>query len=109
MTKDGATTPQLWPFEAIDGLLTAKRRGRITGAGPQRWVEFPRALPVGIDDQTISQVWTATAQLAGQRRPSAYDAARLELALRPGLPLATAGRALVAAAGAVGMPVLSAA
>ena len=49
-----------------------------------------------------------TAQLAEQHRLSAYDAAYLELALRLGLPLATADRALIAAAQAVGVPLLPA-
>lgn len=29
VTETGATAPQLWPIEAINGLLTAERRGRI--------------------------------------------------------------------------------
>ncbi len=109
LTEDGATAPQLWPLEAMNGLLTAERRGRITGGERQRLIEFLRALPIEIDDQTVGQAWTATAQLAEQHRLSAYDAAYLELALRLGLPLATADRALLHAAQAVRVPVLSAA
>ena len=109
MRKEKAVAPQLWPLEAANVLLTAERRGRITAPERQRLIRFLRALPIEIDDQTASQVWTATVQLAEQHRLSAYDAAYLELALRLGLPLATADRAVIAAAEAVGVPVLSAA
>lgn len=109
LTEAGAMAPQLWPIEAVNGLLTAERRGRITGLERQRLAGFLRALPISIDDQTASQVWTATAQLAGQHRLSAYDAAYLELAQRLALPLATRDQALIVAAEAIGVPLLPAA
>jgi len=106
LTEAGAVAPQLWPIEAINGLLTAERRNRITGPERQRLAEFLHALPISMDDETTSQVWTATAQLAGQHRLSCYDAIYLELAQRLGLPLATRDQALIAAAGAIGVPLL---
>ena len=106
LTEAGAVASQLWPIEAINSLLTAERRNRITGAERQRSAEFLRALPINIDDETMSQVWTATAQPAGQHRLSSYEAAYLEAAQRLGLPLATRDQALIAAAGAVGVPLV---
>lgn len=29
IAETGAVAPQLWPIEALNGLLTAERRGRI--------------------------------------------------------------------------------
>lgn len=109
LTEAGAMAPQLWPIEAMNGLLTAERRGRITGLERQRLAGFLHALPISIDDQTANQVWTATAQLAGQHRLSAYDAAYLELAQRLALPLATRDQALIVAAEAIGVSLLPAA
>jgi predicted nucleic acid-binding protein len=106
LTEAGAVAPQLWPIEAINGLLTAERRNRITGPERQRLAGSLHALPISIDNETTSQAWTATAQLAGQHRLSSYDATYLELAQRLGLPLATRDQALIAAASAIGVPLL---
>ena len=109
LTEAGAVVPQLWPIEAVNGLLTAERRGRITGAERQRLANFMRALPISVDEQTASQAWTATAHFAEQHQLTAYDATYLELAVRLGLPLATNDKALIAAAKAVGVTLLAAA
>jgi predicted nucleic acid-binding protein len=107
VTETGAVVPQLWPIEAVNGLLTAERRGRITGMERQRLAGFLRALPISVEDQTASQAWTTTAHLAEQHRLTAYDATYLELAMRLGLPLATTDKALAAAAKAVGVTLLA--
>ena len=106
VVETGATAPQLWPIEALNGLLSAERRGRISQTIRQRLTGFLRALPISIDDETASQVWTTTAQLAEQHRLTAYDATYLELALRLGLPLATADKLLIAAAQTIGLQLL---
>jgi predicted nucleic acid-binding protein len=106
VTEAGAVAPQLWPIEALNGLLTAERRGRIDGELRQRLAGFLEALPIRIDDETASRVWTTTAHLAAQHRLTAYDASYLELALRLGLPLATNDEALISAAKMVGATLL---
>ena len=98
VTETGAVVPQLWPVEALNGLLTAERRGRIDGATRRRLAGFLRELPISIDSETAAHVWQATAQLAESHRLTAYDAAYLELAVRLGLPLATTDKPLIAAA-----------
>ena len=106
VTEAGAMAPQLWPLEAVNGLLSAERRGRISGTVRQALAGFLRELPIGIDDETAVRVWTASAQLAEQHRLSAYDAAYLELALRLHLPLATSDHQLMQAATSIGMELL---
>ena len=102
----GAVAPQLWPIEALNGLLTAERRGRIDREVRQRLAGFLQELPVKIDDETASRSWTTTAHLAEQHSLTAYDATYLELAMRRGLPLATSDTALIAAAKVAGVQLL---
>ncbi len=103
----GAFAPQLWPVEALNGLLTAERRGRIDRDTRRRLAGFLQALPISIDDETANKIWSATADLAEQHQLTAYDAAYLELAVRRGVPLATSDTALMAAAISLGVPVLA--
>jgi predicted nucleic acid-binding protein len=109
VTQTGAAAPQLWPIEALNGLLTAERRGRINGLVRRRLASFLRDLPIRIDDEMAGHAWNATAQLAELHRLTAYDAVYLELAMRLGLPLATSDKLLIAAAQAVGVRLLPAA
>lgn len=108
VTESGAVAPQLWPIEALNGLLAAERRGRIDTATRHRLIGFLRQLPINIDDETADQIWTSTALLAERYLLTSYDATYLELALRRGLPLATGDKSLIAAAesaGAVIVPI----
>ena len=60
-------------------------------------IEF-RLLPITVERASDDVVWTATLGFAARFGLTVYDAAYLELAHRRGLPLATADRALRAAA-----------
>ena len=106
VAEQGAFAPQLWPLEALNGLLTAERRGRLDAAARRRLASLLHALPIRIDEETAAQVWSATQAIAEAHRLTAYDAAYLELALRLGTPLATQDRRLAAAAGGLGVPLL---
>jgi predicted nucleic acid-binding protein len=106
VAEDGAMAPQLWPVEALNGLLTAERRGRIDADLHRRLAGFLADLPISIDDETASRTWTTTARLAELHGLTAYDATYLELALRLGLPLATRDTALIAAARTAGVALL---
>ncbi len=106
VTQGGAWAPQLFPIEAVNGLLSAERRGRIDAAMRWRLLGFLSDLPIDIDDETANRVWTTTARLAEAHGLTAYDATYLELALRLDMPLATSDRLLIAAAHATGVPLL---
>jgi predicted nucleic acid-binding protein len=73
----GAIAPQLWPLEALNGLLMAERRGRLDAARRRRLGEL---LPITIDAETAGQAWSGVARLAEEFLLTAYDAAYLELA-----------------------------
>jgi predicted nucleic acid-binding protein len=106
VAEAGAIAPQLWPLEALNGLLTAERRGRIDRDARHRLAGLLQALPITVDDETASRLWTTTARLAEQHGLTSYDAAYLELAMRRGAPLATRDTALIAAARTVGVDLL---
>lgn len=103
VTEMGAVAPQLWPVEALNGLLVAERRGRISAPLRARLAGFLQALPIAIDNAMAERVWAATAPLAERHGLTAYDAAYLEVALRLALPLATTDAALVGAAREAGV------
>ena len=102
--ETGALAPQLRPLAALNGLLGAERRGRLSAGVRRRLASLLSDLPITIDDETAGRVWVATAQLAERYRHAAY----LELAACLGLPLATADRALTDAARDAGVELLPA-
>ena len=106
VVEQGAFAPQHWPLEAVNGLLVAQRRGRVDAAKRRNLISLLHALPIRIDGETATQVWSATQTIAGAHGLSAYDAAYLELALRLGTPLATNDRQLATAAKSLGVPLL---
>lgn len=106
VVESGADAPALWPLEVLNALTMAERRNRIDAERRQRLAGFLCDLPVAIDEETASQAWTVTAQLAARFRLSVYDAAYLDMAQRRGLPLATLDQELRAAAAALGVTLL---
>ena len=106
VADEGAVAPQLWPIEALNGLLTAQRRGRITAATRERLGGFLHDLPIVLDDEMTSRIWIDVASLAARHRLTAYDGVYLEPALRLRLPLATGDKALAAAAAEAGLDLL---
>jgi predicted nucleic acid-binding protein len=106
LVEQGALAPQLWPIEALNGLLSAEKRGRIDRSSRLRLLGFLSQLPIAIDEETAGRVWSSTGHLADEHGLTAYDAAYLELAVRQGVPMATTDTALVRAAQTIGVEIL---
>jgi predicted nucleic acid-binding protein len=106
IAAEGASAPQLWPLEALNALLTAQRRGRISAAERRELLALLHQLPIEIDGETAAQAWSAIQAIAETHGLTAYDAAYLELALRLGVPLATNDRPLAMAARSLDVPLL---
>ena len=70
-------------------------------------IEALGQLPIEIDSETLTKIWTDTLALADKMRLTVYDACYLELAQRRRLPLATFDKELRAAAAKLGVPVLA--
>jgi predicted nucleic acid-binding protein len=100
-----AVVPPLWFYEVGNGLVMAHRRKRITSEQLTGFVARLKALPIDAGPQTPMDVLGLPA-IAQARGLTTYDAAYLELAKRLELPLATADRALRAAAEAEGVSII---
>ena len=94
----GASVPPLWRYEVANGLQMAIRRQRITPDYRTRCLDKIDELPITIDPDGVSDIWSTTIKLADLYRLTVYDAAYLELAQRRRLPLATLDAALSKAA-----------
>ena len=64
VAEQGAVAPLLWPLEALNGLLAAERRRRVTPAKRSELTALLRALPILLDAHTAEQAWEVTAALA---------------------------------------------
>jgi predicted nucleic acid-binding protein len=109
VAERGAVVPPLWRIEVANALTSALRRKRIDAAFRAASLADLAALPVAIDAEGDSHVWSTTLRLADQHRLTVYDAIYLELAQRRRLPLATLDEALRAAARASGVELFGAA
>jgi predicted nucleic acid-binding protein len=100
-----AIAPILWWFEIRNTLVISERRKRITPAQAIQILARLDELPLRLDAAPDSETVLALARAHGL---TVYDAAYLELALRLMVPLATLDRALIAAAPAAGVELLTA-
>ena len=99
--------PALWVLECTNVLQSAQRRRRIDAHRRAEISGELSELPVRLDPETPGFV--SLDRLAATHGLSAYDAAYLELALRRSMVLVSLDERLIAAAKALGHPVLSAA
>jgi predicted nucleic acid-binding protein len=104
--QDGATVPNLWRLELLNGLLSAAKRGRVTAQYCDAFLSQLGAYDITDDPDTGRYAWSGTKRLAIRFGLTPYDASYLELAQREGLPLATLDRALRTAAAALSIDLL---
>jgi predicted nucleic acid-binding protein len=107
VTDQGAVVPMLWPIELGNVFVFAMRNHRISPTQRMAAITALGQLPIEIDTETLSQIWTATLALADRLRLTVYDACYLELAERRRLPLATLDKELRNAARKLGVPLLA--
>lgn len=98
--------PSLWVLECTNVLQSALRRRRIESGRRAQIAAELSELPVRLDPEIPDFV--SLDRLASTHGLSAYDATYLELALRRSLVLVSLDARLLAAAQALGHPVLSA-
>jgi predicted nucleic acid-binding protein len=100
-----ALVPAIWSLEVGNGLVVAERRGRLNQAATVQFLALIGLLPITVEIQRTEQILGEILALARDQGISTYDAAYLHLAMRHGLPLATADEALRQAAVRIGVPV----
>lgn len=103
LRTDEAIVPAVWPLEVTNVLLGAERRGRLSEAKANRFLNLLGQLPIDVEP------WTdrATIVAAGRTHSlTSYDASYLVLAERAGVALATLDKSLATAAGNAGVPLL---
>ena len=103
----GIAVPEIFLAETVNVLLRQQRQRRGDGGVFDRQVEMLRGLPLEVDQQTLAGIFSKLLPLARRHRLSLFDAAYLELAIRLGQPLATFDAALVRAAKAESVTILS--
>jgi predicted nucleic acid-binding protein len=96
--------PTLWVIECANVLQSAQRRRRIDAKRRAQIAGELSELPVRLDPQVPD--FASLDRLAATHGLSAYDATYLELALRRSLVLVSLDARLIAAAQALGHPVL---
>jgi predicted nucleic acid-binding protein len=106
LARGEALVPGHWRLEVANQVLMGTRRGRAMLDDVTIMFEALAALPVETDYTTSDHAWSATHALATAHRLTIYDAAYLELAIRAGLPLATADKGLIDAANAASVPLI---
>ena len=105
--RDGAVVTALWFVEITNVLRMSERRGRIAETGLQEALRLLRSLPLIVDEPPSLAGAEPILRLMRTHRLTAYDATYLELACRPGLPLATKDRDLLVAVPAAGAALFS--
>ena len=96
--NDAAVVPSLWRLEVSNGLTLGERKGRFEAGKIRDFLSLLSSLPIEIDGTASERALGPVLELARQERLTAYDAAYLDLAITRGVGLATADRALAAAA-----------
>jgi len=100
----GAIVPAIWPLEVGNVLLVAERRKRLDKSSAIRFLQLLSGLPIVVEQESPERMLTEIFAVAGEFSLSTYDASYLDLAMRTGLPIATADDALIRAAKKSGVP-----
>jgi predicted nucleic acid-binding protein len=97
--------PSLWRPELVSAVVNAERRKRLTGEQRRAVVKNADGLPLRIDHEMPSVV--ELNELAAGHNLTSYDAVYFELARRRKLPLATLDAALIKAARAAKLSLIT--
>ncbi|MBI2822224.1 MAG: type II toxin-antitoxin system VapC family toxin [Acidobacteria bacterium] len=103
---EATVVPALWAVEIANALLPGERRQRLHHAQILRFVTLLEGLPVVQDSQSVQSTINSLLPLAREHKLSTHDTAYLDLAIREGLPLATADKRLRRAAQKSGVVIL---
>lgn len=106
LASEAAVVPGWWYLELTNVIALAERRGRVTVAKSEAFLQALRRIEIEVDEEGAAQAVTRVLPLCRATGLTGYDAVYLELALRRKLPLATLDAALREAARRLGVEVL---
>lgn len=106
LTDTWAEVPALWLTEVANVLAVNERKGRISSAVSDEFLDTLAALDIRVEQPNPPIDGKSLLPLVRKYRLTAYDAAYLELAQRKDLPIATLDRDLIAAAGQAGIALI---
>jgi predicted nucleic acid-binding protein len=98
--------PSHWPLEILNGIIQARRKGRVTESTVQQFLTSLLSFHIVLDAEHGFLRLNAIRDLAERHMLTSYDAAYLELSIRLNLPLATFDGALRRAAQAENVPLI---
>lgn len=99
----GFVVPPIWPAEVANGLLAARRRGKLAPEELPGALALFEELPVSVAGSPGPAAIRILVDAGQSASLTANDAAYLELALRSSVPLATHDETLRAAAERAGV------
>lgn len=103
--RSAVWVPSLWRPELVSAVVNAERRRRITAEKRREVLKNADELPLRIDHEMPSVL--ELNELSASHALTPYDVVYFALALRRKLPLATLDAALVKAARAAKLPLLT--
>ena len=106
-SSDVLVAPAILLFELINSIRNGQRAGILTKAQAQVALTSMFDLGIQLEPPPDVSVALRISELAAAHGLTAYDASYLELALRTNSPLATFDSALIHAAQAEGVPIIS--
>jgi predicted nucleic acid-binding protein len=106
LTTETAVVPPIWPYEIVNALLIAERKGRLSPALADEFLYTLGELPITVGELSWPNDAEALVLRGRTTGLTAYDTAYLALALRLGCPLATQDNELLRVARALGVTVL---
>ena len=105
LTSDAkAVVPAVWPYELSQIVNGAVERGYLSRESAEELGELLEALPIELEPADSKKVFRRVRALATRYGLTVEMAAYLEIAVREGLPLATAEDRLAMAADQAGVP-----
>lgn len=108
LRAERARVPSVWPLEVVNTLLLGERQHRLSPADVATFVRLVQALPIDVDAPSgLGLALGAIRAIGKEQGLTSYDASYVELALREGLPLATADGRMRAAAVRLGVPLIT--
>ena len=106
LDAETAIVPPVWFLEVSNVLIVGERKGRISAARAEEFVQQLSTFDFEIDPEPPQRAFTHLLPLCRAHALTSYDAIYLDLAVRRQLPLATLDEPLRKAAKKLGVKLL---